>query len=75
VAWSRQKVLVIGRHQLDLTNGWKGHPPASGHVVVVSYHFVWFAILNMAESIQQILKRRAQMSISPAVVRQKNRTL
>jgi hypothetical protein len=25
--WSRQKVLVIGRHQFDLTNGWEG--PAS----------------------------------------------
>ena len=31
--WSRQKVLVIGRHQFDLTNGWEGHPPASNHVV------------------------------------------
>src|SRR5213595_3619196 len=30
--WSRQKVLVIGRHQFDLTNGWEGHPPASDHV-------------------------------------------
>src|SRR3979411_1761926 len=27
--WSRQKVLVIGRHQFDLTNGWEGHPPVS----------------------------------------------
>src|SRR5215207_7417775 len=35
--WSRQKVLVIGRHQFDLTNGWEGHPPASDHVVVVSH--------------------------------------
>src|SRR5258708_21220746 len=26
--WSRQKVLVIGRHQFDLTN-WEGHPPAA----------------------------------------------
>jgi dihydrofolate reductase len=34
---SRQKVLVIGRHQFDLTNGWEGHPPASEHVVVVSH--------------------------------------
>jgi dihydrofolate reductase len=32
--WSRQKVLVVGRHQFDLTNGWEGHPPASDHVVV-----------------------------------------
>src|SRR5205823_2514567 len=23
---SRQKMLVIGRHQFDLTNGWEGHP-------------------------------------------------
>jgi dihydrofolate reductase len=35
--WSRQKVMVIGRHQFDLTNGWEGHPPASDHVVVVSH--------------------------------------
>ena len=35
--WSRQRVLVIGRHQFDLTNGWEGHPPASDHVVVVSH--------------------------------------
>ncbi len=35
--WTRQKVLVIGRHQFDLTNGWEGHPPASEHVVVVSH--------------------------------------
>jgi dihydrofolate reductase len=35
--WSRQRVLVIGRHQFDLTNGWEGHPPASEHVVVVSH--------------------------------------
>ena len=35
--WSRQKVLVIGRHQFDLTNGWEGHPPASDYVVVVSH--------------------------------------
>ena len=35
--WSRQKVLVIGRHQFDLTNGWEGHPPASVHVVVASH--------------------------------------
>ena len=27
--WSRQKVLVVGRHQFDLTDGWEGHPPAS----------------------------------------------
>jgi len=35
--WSRQKVLIIGRHLFDLTNGWEGHPPAGGHVVVVSH--------------------------------------
>ena len=35
--WSRQKVLVVGRHQFDLTDGWEGHPPASDHVVVVSH--------------------------------------
>src|SRR6266536_74978 len=35
--WSRQQVLVIGRHQFDLTDGWEGHPPAGDHVVVVSH--------------------------------------
>src|SRR5262249_26741496 len=35
--WSRQKVLVIGRHQFDLTNGWEGRPPAGDPVVVVSH--------------------------------------
>jgi hypothetical protein len=31
------EVLVIGRHQFDLTNGCQGHPLASDHVVVVSH--------------------------------------
>jgi dihydrofolate reductase len=35
--WARQKVLIVGRHQFDLTNGWEGQPPASDHVVVVSH--------------------------------------
>jgi len=35
--WSRQKVLVVGRHQFGLTNGWEGHPAVSEHVVVVSH--------------------------------------
>lgn len=35
--WARQRVLVVGRHQFDLTNGWEGHPPASDHVIVVSH--------------------------------------
>jgi dihydrofolate reductase len=35
--WSRQTVVVIGRHLFDLTDGWEGHPPASDHVVVVSH--------------------------------------
>jgi dihydrofolate reductase len=35
--WSRQKVLVIGRRQFDLMNGWEGHPAAADHVVVVSH--------------------------------------
>src|SRR3954454_10579690 len=35
--WTRQKVLVIGRHLFDLTNGWEGHPAAAEHVVVVSH--------------------------------------
>ncbi|MGH2938203.1 MAG: dihydrofolate reductase family protein [Solirubrobacterales bacterium] len=35
--WERQSVLVIGRHQFDLADGWEGKPPASEHVVVVSH--------------------------------------
>jgi dihydrofolate reductase len=35
--WARQSVLIVGRHQFDLTNGWEGRPPASEHVVVVSH--------------------------------------
>lgn len=35
--WSRLSVLVVGRHQFDLTNGWEGHPPTGQHVVVVSH--------------------------------------
>ena len=35
--WSRQKVVVIGRHLFDLTKGWEGHPPARNQVVVVSH--------------------------------------
>lgn len=35
--WTRQSVLIIGRHLFDLTDGWQGHPPASDHVVVVSH--------------------------------------
>ncbi|MCB1466961.1 MAG: dihydrofolate reductase family protein [Rhizobiaceae bacterium] len=35
--WSRLSVLVVGRHQFDLTNGWEGHPPTGEHVVVVSH--------------------------------------
>jgi len=33
--WARQKALVIGRHQFDLADGWKGHAPASDHVVTL----------------------------------------
>jgi dihydrofolate reductase len=35
--WERLSVLVIGRHQFDLMNGWDGKPPAGEHVVVVSH--------------------------------------
>ncbi len=35
--WSRQDVLVMGRHLFDLTNGWEGKPAAADHVVVVSH--------------------------------------
>lgn len=35
--WTRQEVIVLGRHLFDLTDGWKGHPPASRHAVVISH--------------------------------------
>lgn len=35
--WERLSVLVIGRRQFDLMNGWDGKPPAGEHVVVVSH--------------------------------------
>jgi dihydrofolate reductase len=35
--WQRQKVIIMGRHLFDLTNGWEGQSPASDHVVVVSH--------------------------------------
>jgi len=35
--WSRQAVIVLGRHLFDITNGWEGHPPACEHAVVVSH--------------------------------------
>jgi dihydrofolate reductase len=35
--WSRQSVIVLGRHLFDITNGWEGRPPACEHAVVVSH--------------------------------------
>jgi dihydrofolate reductase len=35
--WAHQGVIVLGRHLFDITDGWKGHPPASEHAVVVSH--------------------------------------
>ena len=35
--WSRQSVIVVGRHLFDLTNGWEGRPPACEHAVIVSH--------------------------------------
>jgi dihydrofolate reductase len=35
--WERQKVIIMGRHLFDLTNGWEGKSPASDFVVVVSH--------------------------------------
>jgi dihydrofolate reductase len=35
--WSSLKVIVMGRRQFDLTNGWEGNQPAGEHVVVVSH--------------------------------------
>jgi len=35
--WERQRVIIMGRHLFDLTNGWEGKSPASDYVVVVSH--------------------------------------
>src|SRR5690625_6315405 len=35
--WDSIGLMVIGRHVFDMTNGWKGKPPAGEHVVVVSH--------------------------------------
>lgn len=35
--WAGLKVIVMGRRQFDLTNGWDGNQPAGDHVVVVSH--------------------------------------
>jgi dihydrofolate reductase len=35
--WAGLKVIVMGRRQFDLTNGWEGNQPAGEHVVVVSH--------------------------------------
>ncbi|MFF7586405.1 dihydrofolate reductase family protein [Kitasatospora purpeofusca] len=35
--WDSIGVIVMGRHQFDLVNGWEGRPPAGDHVVVVSH--------------------------------------
>jgi dihydrofolate reductase len=65
--WSRQKVLVIGRHQFDLTNGWEGHPPASDHVVVVSHRTRpagWHpeAPYHFASSVEEGLARAQELA-------------
>jgi dihydrofolate reductase len=35
--WSRQEVIVVGRHLFDLTDGWQGRPPACDRAVIVSH--------------------------------------
>jgi dihydrofolate reductase len=35
--WSRQSVIVLGRHLFDLTDGWQGRPPACEQAVVISH--------------------------------------
>jgi dihydrofolate reductase len=65
--WSRLKVLVIGRHQFDLTNGWEGHPPAGEHVVVVSHRprpTGWHpdAPYHFAGSIQEAIARAQELA-------------
>ena|SRR5215813_8520338 len=65
--WSRQKVLVIGRHQFDLTNGWEGRPPAGDHVVVVSHRLQptgWHpeASYHFATSVEEGIARAQELA-------------
>jgi dihydrofolate reductase len=65
--WSRQTVLVVGRHQFDLTDGWEGHPPASEHVVVVSHRprpAGWHpeASYHFATSVQEGMVRARELA-------------
>ena len=65
--WSRLKVLVVGRPQFDLTNGWEGHPPAGDHVVVVSHRprpTGWHpeASYHFATSVQEGIARARELA-------------
>ena len=65
--WSRLKVLVMGRHQFDLTNGWEGQPPTGDHVVVVSHRpkpAGWHpeASYHFATSVEQGMARAQELA-------------
>jgi dihydrofolate reductase len=65
--WSRQRVMVIGRHQFDLTNGWEGHPPTGSHVVVVSHRprpMGWYpeASYHFATAVEEGMMRAQELA-------------
>jgi dihydrofolate reductase len=65
--WSRLTVLVMGRHQFDLTNGWEGHPPTGEHVVVVSHRpkpSAWHpeASYHFATSVEEGMARAQELA-------------
>jgi hypothetical protein len=76
--WDRIGSMVIGRHLLDMTNGWEGTPPADEHVVVVShrpkpdgwhpeasYHFVDDVAAAIAKAKDLAAETRGQASGGP----------
>ena len=70
--WARQKVLIVGRHQFDLTDGWEGHPPAGDHVVVVSHRPKpegWHpeASYHFTTSVQEAVARARELRPPPAL--------
>jgi dihydrofolate reductase len=65
--WSRQSVIVLGRHLFDLTDGWKGHPPASDHAVIVSHRAQpegWYpeASYHFVGSVEEAIARAKELA-------------
>src|SRR5438067_10337956 len=54
--WSRQKVLVVGRHQFDLTNRWEGQMLEDPELVIQGH-----GVLHLRYPV----RRRGQLSQRP----------